>query len=68
MRGNVYAQYAKDFPDRMKVIGIAEPKDVRRKTFQNRFSIDDNHTFSCWTEVYVLMPCKIRNNEKEKSL
>ncbi len=34
-RGNTYAQYSKLHPDEMKVIGIAEPIDKRRKVFAN---------------------------------
>lgn len=51
MRGNMYSQYAKDFPSRLKVVGVAEPKDVRRVSFQKRFSIEDQNVFITWKDA-----------------
>ena len=51
MRGNVYGSYAKDFPDRAIVVGVAEPRETRRIAFKNRFSIEDCNVYSDWKEV-----------------
>lgn len=44
-RGSTYSHYSKLYPEEMKVIGIAEPDDKRRKLFTNEFELDDNKVF-----------------------
>ena len=39
-RGNVYARYALQYPDEMKVVGVAEPVEVRRARFVKQYDID----------------------------
>lgn len=51
----MYSQYAKDFPSRLKVVGVAEPKDVRRVSFQKRFSIEDQNVFITWKDVSIMV-------------
>lgn len=51
MRGQIYASYAKDFPHRMKVIGVAEPIQHRREMMKKRYEIDDEHVFKDWKDV-----------------
>ena len=50
-RGNVYSQYSKDFPERLKIVGVAEPKRTRRSMFQIRYEIEAGHTFVDWKEA-----------------
>ena len=49
-RGQVYATYAKDFPERMKV-GIAEPIQRRRDLIKNTYKVDSEYVFTDWKEV-----------------
>ena len=35
----------------MKVVGIAEPLEARRRAFQKRYEIDDQNLFTDWKEV-----------------
>ena len=55
MRGNVYSSYARDFPERAKVVGIAEPRDSRRNMFKKRFSVPEENVFTDWKEVIIFI-------------
>eukprot|EP00794_Sanderia_malayensis_P018615 gene18615-20492_t len=51
MRGQIYARYARDFPGRMKVVGVAEPVLHRRTAMQKWYNIDENCVFSDWKQA-----------------
>lgn len=54
-RGTGYAQYAKLFPERMKVVGVAEPRDFYRNRLVNEYDIPPNQAFSDW-EAMAAVP------------
>ena len=35
----------------MKVVGIPEPRETRRRAFQKRYEIDEQNVFTDWKEV-----------------
>lgn len=45
LRGNIYASYAHRYPEELKIIGVAEPDETRRKTFQESYGIPDSLCF-----------------------
>ncbi|MEN8203016.1 MAG: Gfo/Idh/MocA family oxidoreductase [Bacteroidota bacterium] len=47
-RGNVYASYAEKYPDELKIVGVAEPVEHKRKTFAKRYSIPIKHQWITW--------------------
>uniref|UniRef100_A0A8C2B526 Zgc:154075 n=1 Tax=Cyprinus carpio TaxID=7962 RepID=A0A8C2B526_CYPCA len=47
-RGENYSNYAVIFPDQMRVIGIADPRDFARKKLQARHKVADENTFNDW--------------------
>ena len=51
MRGQTYATYSKDFPNRMKVVGVAEPVFQRRNMMQNVYKIEKENVFDDWKDV-----------------
>ena len=53
MRGQVYATYAKDFPTRMKVVGVAEPKRYRREMMRNLYKVEEKFVFEDWQPVSI---------------
>jgi predicted dehydrogenase len=53
-RGNIYSDYALKFPNRMKIVGVVEPKAIRNKRFAKKHSITDNNCFESWTDVFKL--------------
>ncbi|XP_069774747.1 putative oxidoreductase YteT isoform X2 [Narcine bancroftii] len=47
-RGQIYSFFAKDFPERMKVVGVADSSQVARHNFQMKYSIEDCNVFDDW--------------------
>ncbi|KTG31731.1 hypothetical protein cypCar_00019704 [Cyprinus carpio] len=47
-RGKNYSNYAVIFPDQMRVVGIADPRDFARKKLQARHKVADENTFNDW--------------------
>ncbi len=52
-RGTGYAQYAKMFPDRMSVIGVAEPRDYYRNRMVEEYEIPAENVFADWKDMAV---------------
>ena len=49
-RGTVYASYALSHPDKLKIVGVAEPNPERREQFTAKFQVP--HVFSTWEHVF----------------
>lgn len=47
-RGNVYASYSQKFPDELKIVGVAEPIELRRKRFAEQYGIPVGHQWVTW--------------------
>ncbi len=47
-RGNTYAKYALKFPDELKIVGVAEPIDFRRKRFSEQYQISEKNQWVTW--------------------
>ena len=50
-RGHKYSQYAKQYPERLEIIGVAEPRDDYRNIMVNEFKLSSEHTFNTWQEA-----------------
>jgi len=50
-RGNVYAGYSKQFPDELKIVGVAEPIDYRRKRFAEKYEIPEQKQWVTWEQA-----------------
>eukprot|EP00079_Xenopus_tropicalis_P037719 XP_017951490.1 PREDICTED: uncharacterized protein LOC100488469 isoform X2 [Xenopus tropicalis] len=50
-RGKCYSQYAVHFPNRMKVVGVADPRLCTRDDFKITHSIDDDKIFEDWRDA-----------------
>ncbi|MEH7381295.1 Gfo/Idh/MocA family oxidoreductase [Bacillus sp. JJ1533] len=46
-----YAPYALDHPHELKIVGVAEPNEERRKKFQALHQIEDTYGFTSWEEL-----------------
>ena len=44
-RSLVYARYALTNPDKLKIVGVADPDEARRRSVQKFFSLDDDMLF-----------------------
>lgn len=50
-RGNTYSAYAEKFPGELKIVGVAEPIDFRRKRFAKRYDIPPSAQWTTWEHV-----------------
>jgi predicted dehydrogenase len=53
-RGQTYANFALDFPSRLKIVGVAEPQDHRREKLQKLHNIPDEHSLDDWSKFAML--------------
>lgn len=53
-RGQTYANFALDFPSRLKIVGVAEPEKHRRKRIQRRHGISDERALDDWSKLAIL--------------
>ena len=51
-RGNVYASYSERFPEQLRIVGVAEPIDFRRKRFAERYGIDQKMQWTTWEHAF----------------
>ena len=51
-RGNVYGDFAKAYPEQLKVVGAAEPIDVRRARYASKHDIPKEQLFTTWEHVF----------------
>lgn len=50
-RANGYSRYATTNPDKMEIVGVAEPIDCRRERFKRLFNIPEENCVHDWTEL-----------------
>ena len=53
-RGSVYASYSGQYPQALKIVGVADINAVRREQMAQEYNIAPEHRFSDWTEVFRL--------------
>ena len=53
-RGQNYANFALDFPSRLKIVGVAEPQTHRREKLQKLHNIPDEHSLDDWSKLAML--------------
>lgn len=51
-RGNVYGNYAAEYPAQMDIIGVAEPIAIRNERYAKKHNIKDEHRFNTWEDVF----------------
>ncbi|TFG30011.1 Gfo/Idh/MocA family oxidoreductase [Candidatus Thorarchaeota archaeon] len=50
-RGSVYASYAKEHPERAKIVGVAEPRDYYREKMAAEYNILPENVFTDWKDI-----------------
>lgn len=50
-RGQGYAKYAKELPDKAKIVGVAEPREFHRESLVNEHDIKPDNVFTDWRQV-----------------
>lgn len=51
IRGFCYSQFAKLHPDKLKIVGVAEPRQYYREQMAREFQIPPEHVYDCWTKM-----------------
>lgn len=52
-RGSTYANYSTKFPEELKVIGVAEPREIRNDKFALKYKIAKENRFNTWEDVFM---------------
>ena len=51
-RGNVYGNYAVQYPAQLDVVGVAEPVAIRNERYAKKHNIKDENRFKTWEDVF----------------
>jgi hypothetical protein len=51
-RGNVYGNYAVQYPDQLDVVGVAEPIVIRNERYTKKHNIPEENRFNTWEDVF----------------
>lgn len=51
-RGNVYGNYAVEYPDQLKIVGVAEPIPIRIERYSKKHNIPVANQFVTWEHVF----------------
>lgn len=51
-RGNVYGNYAVQYPAQLDVVGVAEPIAIRNERYAKKHNIKDENRFKTWEDVF----------------
>lgn len=52
-RGRLYGRFATQYPAQLKIVGVAEPIEVRREHYRQAHGIDEGRCFTTWEEVFT---------------
>ncbi|MHB9070780.1 MAG: Gfo/Idh/MocA family protein [Sedimentisphaerales bacterium] len=50
-RGNVYSNYIQEYPDEVKLVGVAEPREFYRNQFAKKHQIPSENVFADWRDL-----------------
>ena len=50
-RGHAYSKYAEKNPDKMEIVGVADPVEARRLSFKEKFNIPEENVVCDWKEL-----------------
>ncbi len=51
-RGNVYGNYAVQYPDQLDIVGVAEPIPLRIQRYSKKHNIPEANQFKTWEDVF----------------
>jgi predicted dehydrogenase len=51
-RGNVYGNFAAQYPEQLKIVGVAEPIAIRNERYATKHKIDAKNRFDTWERVF----------------
>lgn len=51
-RGNVYGNFAAEYPDMLDIVGVAEPIATRNERYAQKHKIKEENRFKTWEDVF----------------
>lgn len=51
-RGNVYGNYAAQYPDQLDIVGVAEPITIRNERYAKKHNIKVENRFATWEDIF----------------
>ena len=51
-RGNVYGNYAVEYPNQLDIVGVAEPIAIRNERYTKKHNIPESNRFKTWEDVF----------------
>ena len=51
-RGNVYGDYAAEYPAQLDIVGVAEPIPIRQERYARKHGIPDGNRYPTWERVF----------------
>ncbi len=51
-RGNTYGNYALQYPDQLRIVGVAEPIPIRNERYAKKHKIEPANRFVTWEHVF----------------
>ncbi len=51
-RGNVYGNYAVQYPEQLDIVGVAEPITIRNERYTKKHAIKEENRFNTWEDVF----------------
>ncbi|HNN72495.1 MAG TPA: hypothetical protein PKG89_14690, partial [Ferruginibacter sp.] len=51
-RGNVYGNFALSYPDKLDIVGVAEPIAIRNERYTKKHGIREENRFVTWEDVF----------------
>jgi predicted dehydrogenase len=51
-RGNVYGGYSLTYPDKLDIVGVAEPVPIRNERYATKHAIPEENRFTTWEDVF----------------
>lgn len=51
-RGNVYGDYAIEYPEQLRIVGVADPNHLRVERYAKKHAIPDLNRFANWEDVF----------------
>ena len=55
-RGSGYASYAAAHPDEVRVVGVAEPREIYRQRMVEEYDIAQENAFADWRQAVAVSP------------
>lgn len=52
-RGRLYGRFATQYPAQLKIVGVAEPIEVRREYYRQAHGLADDRCFTTWEDVFT---------------